>query len=230
MASRRSPAATSPVSLKLSDEERERLTTLATARKRSSHYLMREAVREYLTREELRQAFADEAEKAWLDYEQTGLHVRTPRSTRGRSHLRPSHWGRGRGERASPSASRNGTSSLFAERCVQPRTASSIPGREEPRRGSTRRQRHPRQARRLARFPRLGPADPDRPDTRQLFIRFGAAGYVARYRVLDDTVTVLAVRHMREAWIRRGTTWASSTPWGKIGHQATLARRPDMAI
>ena len=51
----------------------------------------------------------------------------------------------------------------------------------------------------LARSPRLGPVDPDRPDTRQLFIRFGAAGYVARYSVLGDTVTVLAIRHMREA-------------------------------
>ena len=51
----------------------------------------------------------------------------------------------------------------------------------------------------LVRFPLLGPADPDRPDTRQLFITFGAAGYVARYRVHDDTVIVLAVRHMREA-------------------------------
>ena len=51
----------------------------------------------------------------------------------------------------------------------------------------------------LARFPRLGPVDPDRPDTRQLFISFGAAGYVARYGVFGDTVTVLAIRHMREA-------------------------------
>jgi plasmid stabilization system protein ParE len=51
----------------------------------------------------------------------------------------------------------------------------------------------------LARFPLLGPVDPDRPDTRQLFIRFGAAGYVARHRVHDETVTVLAIRHMREA-------------------------------
>ena len=56
----------------------------------------------------------------------------------------------------------------------------------------------------LARFPLLGPVDPDRPDARQLFIRFGAAGYVARYRVFDDTVLedtviVLAIRHMREA-------------------------------
>jgi plasmid stabilization system protein ParE len=51
----------------------------------------------------------------------------------------------------------------------------------------------------LARFPLLGPVDPDRPDTRQFFIAFGAAGYVVRYRVLDETVTVLAIRHMREA-------------------------------
>jgi plasmid stabilization system protein ParE len=51
----------------------------------------------------------------------------------------------------------------------------------------------------LARFPHLSPVDPDRPDARQLFIRFGAAGYVVRYRELDDTVTVLAIRHVREA-------------------------------
>jgi predicted transcriptional regulator len=70
----RRPAA-SPVSVKLDPEERTRLSALAAARKRSSHYLMREAVREYLTREELRQDFADEAERARIDYEKTGLHV-----------------------------------------------------------------------------------------------------------------------------------------------------------
>jgi predicted transcriptional regulator len=37
--------------------------------------LMREAVREYLTREEARQSFQDEAEEAWRDYKKTGLHV-----------------------------------------------------------------------------------------------------------------------------------------------------------
>jgi predicted transcriptional regulator len=59
-------AAASPVSVKLDAEERTRLSALAAARKRSSHYLMRE---------ELRQDFADEAEKARADFEQTGLHV-----------------------------------------------------------------------------------------------------------------------------------------------------------
>jgi predicted transcriptional regulator len=75
MTTKRSRPATSPISLKLDEEERSRLSILAIARKRSSHYLMREAVREYLTREEARQSFRDEAAKAWRDYEKTGLHA-----------------------------------------------------------------------------------------------------------------------------------------------------------
>lgn len=51
----------------------------------------------------------------------------------------------------------------------------------------------------LSRLPRLGPVDPEQPDYRQLFIPFGASGYVARYRVEGRLVLVLAVRHMREA-------------------------------
>jgi len=63
------------VSLKLGAGERERLAALATARKRTPHYLMREAVSEYLGREEMRQSFRDEAAHAWQDYKETGLHV-----------------------------------------------------------------------------------------------------------------------------------------------------------
>jgi plasmid stabilization system protein ParE len=51
----------------------------------------------------------------------------------------------------------------------------------------------------LSRFPRLGPVDSEQPDVRELFIAFGAAGYVARYRVDGRIVVVLAVRHTREA-------------------------------
>jgi predicted transcriptional regulator len=72
---KRSLPAASPVSLKLDEKERSRLSALASARNRSSHFLMREAVREYLTREEIRQSFRDEADKAWRDYEETGLHA-----------------------------------------------------------------------------------------------------------------------------------------------------------
>jgi predicted transcriptional regulator len=75
MTTKRPTPATVPVSVKLDAGDRARLSALATARKRSSHYLMREAVREYLTREEARQSFQDEAEEAWHDYEKTGLHL-----------------------------------------------------------------------------------------------------------------------------------------------------------
>lgn len=51
----------------------------------------------------------------------------------------------------------------------------------------------------LQRHPRIGPADPEHPDFRELFISFGAAGYVARYRLTGSVVVILAVRHMREA-------------------------------
>jgi plasmid stabilization system protein ParE len=51
----------------------------------------------------------------------------------------------------------------------------------------------------LARFPRLGRADHEQPEQRELFITFGTAGYVARYRVADELVLILAIRHAREA-------------------------------
>lgn len=51
----------------------------------------------------------------------------------------------------------------------------------------------------LARHPRLGRIDSERPEYRELLIPFGDAGYVARYRLDDKTVVVLAVRHAREA-------------------------------
>jgi len=51
----------------------------------------------------------------------------------------------------------------------------------------------------LARFPRLGPAEPDNPNHRELFIKFGAGGYVARYRLDERTVVIVAIRHAAEA-------------------------------
>lgn len=50
-----------------------------------------------------------------------------------------------------------------------------------------------------SRFPKLGPVDPEQPDERELFIPFGAAGYVARYRSDGRIVVILAIRHVREA-------------------------------
>ena len=51
----------------------------------------------------------------------------------------------------------------------------------------------------LALFPESGRAAAGRPsDERELLIPFGASGYVVLYRVIEDGVLILAVRHMRE--------------------------------
>lgn len=63
------------VSVKLDDDDRARLAALAARKKRSPHYLMREAVRAYLLREEERASFIQEAQDAWNDYQRNGRHV-----------------------------------------------------------------------------------------------------------------------------------------------------------
>jgi predicted transcriptional regulator len=63
------------LSLKLSDDVKSRLDSVAKQTKRSAHYLMREAVAEYVERQEKRLAFIQEAEEALTDYHETGLFV-----------------------------------------------------------------------------------------------------------------------------------------------------------
>lgn len=63
-----------PVSIKLDAQEQERLRLLAAQRQRTSHYLMREAIRQYLDREEARESFKQEAVAAWAEYQETGQH------------------------------------------------------------------------------------------------------------------------------------------------------------
>lgn len=68
-----SPAAT--VSIKLEPLVRDRLSTLAAHKKRSTHALMRDAIDEYVSREEARRSFDEEALRAWEHYQETGLHA-----------------------------------------------------------------------------------------------------------------------------------------------------------
>lgn len=52
----------------------------------------------------------------------------------------------------------------------------------------------------LGAYPRMGRMVDDVPGQfREWLIDFGDSGYVARYRVDDNAVTILAVRHQREA-------------------------------
>lgn len=67
--------ATSTTSLKLDDEVKSRVQRLAQARRRSAHWIMREAIEQYLEREEKLAAFQQSALAAWEEYRATGLHV-----------------------------------------------------------------------------------------------------------------------------------------------------------
>jgi predicted transcriptional regulator len=62
-------------SLKLDSELKARLQRIAAARQRSAHWIMREAVEQYVGREEKREQFRQDALAAWNDYQATGLHA-----------------------------------------------------------------------------------------------------------------------------------------------------------
>ena len=68
-------AAVRPVAIKIDPDTKARVKRLATARNRTSHWLMREAITQYVEREEKREAFRQDGIKAWNDYQTTGLHV-----------------------------------------------------------------------------------------------------------------------------------------------------------
>jgi len=65
----------STTSLKLDAETKARVRRLAEVRRRSPHWLMREAIEEYVEREERREKFRHDALAAWAHYQRTGLHV-----------------------------------------------------------------------------------------------------------------------------------------------------------
>jgi predicted transcriptional regulator len=68
-------AAASTTSLKLDEVMKGRVQRLAAARRRSAHWLMREAIEQYVEREEKREDFRQSALTAWAEYEATNLHM-----------------------------------------------------------------------------------------------------------------------------------------------------------
>ena len=62
-------------SVKLDNEMRARIEHVAEARHRSSHWVMREAIQQYVDREMKREAFLQDAQKAWEEFRETGLHA-----------------------------------------------------------------------------------------------------------------------------------------------------------
>lgn len=66
------PAATS---IRLDEELKDRLKTLADDRHRSAHALMLEAITEYIDREEKHSQYLRDGQAAWHHYQETGMHL-----------------------------------------------------------------------------------------------------------------------------------------------------------
>ncbi|WP_428374562.1 CopG family ribbon-helix-helix protein [Lichenicoccus sp.] len=63
------------VSIKLDDALKGRVQHLAASRRRSAHWIMREAIQQFVEREEARESFRHEALASWVGYRQTGQHL-----------------------------------------------------------------------------------------------------------------------------------------------------------
>lgn len=66
---------TTATSIKLDDDLKNRLQHLAESRRRSAHWIMREAITQYVEREEKREAYLRDAQNAWEEFQRTGLHI-----------------------------------------------------------------------------------------------------------------------------------------------------------
>lgn len=62
-------------SLKLDAQIKARLLRLAESRRRSQHWLMREAIEQYVDREERRERLRQDAFAAWAEYQASGQHA-----------------------------------------------------------------------------------------------------------------------------------------------------------
>lgn len=62
-------------SVKLDEELKGRVQLLAQTRRRSAHWIMREAIAQYVDREEKREALRQDTLNAWEEFQATGLHA-----------------------------------------------------------------------------------------------------------------------------------------------------------
>lgn len=62
-------------SLKIDEALKDRVQSLAAIRQRSAHWIMRDAIQQYVDREEARESFRNEALASWTAYKETGRHL-----------------------------------------------------------------------------------------------------------------------------------------------------------
>ena len=66
---------TTAVAIKIDQKTKERYKELARIKDRSAHWMMREAINQYVDREEKRVSFRQDAVNSWNKYQETELHV-----------------------------------------------------------------------------------------------------------------------------------------------------------
>ena len=79
------------VAVKIGADVRSRIQKLARARDRTPHYLMREAISQYVEREEKRETMRQDALRAWAAYQETGQHVTHAEADRWMAGLEAGH-------------------------------------------------------------------------------------------------------------------------------------------
>lgn len=62
-------------SLKIDDDLKSRVQQLASQRQRSAHWIMLEAIKQYVDREEAHESFKQDALASWSAYQETGRHL-----------------------------------------------------------------------------------------------------------------------------------------------------------
>jgi predicted transcriptional regulator len=62
-------------SIKIDNQLRNRIQHLADIQHRSTHWLILQAIKEYVEREEAREGFKQEALASWKIYQETGKHL-----------------------------------------------------------------------------------------------------------------------------------------------------------
>ncbi|MGA0586700.1 CopG family ribbon-helix-helix protein [Dyella sp. KRB-257] len=62
-------------SVKIDEDLKKRIQHLAGLRRRSAHWIMREAIQQYVEREEARESFRQEALASWQACRETGRHL-----------------------------------------------------------------------------------------------------------------------------------------------------------
>jgi predicted transcriptional regulator len=63
------------MSVKIDSAMALRVERLAKAQRRTKHWIMREAIEQYVEREEKREVFRSDTLEAWEEYQTTGLHL-----------------------------------------------------------------------------------------------------------------------------------------------------------